>query len=204
MRMPVAQAVKKACILFGRFLSLAKGKPKNTVKPAKAPRATISAVDMLPSLVHLHLTFSGLVCILSLKERQEQCPFTTRLRVLKLDQASGYLDGLSTGEFGAFIVIDNLTFGQFLVPLLIRFHNAPVIRGQLLISLIKDGDRAPDDPPHDSFDTELTIDVKQRTTLGEAHQIFMEGGVRLNVALEVHKAIAGDQGQRRLHALAEL
>src|SRR5438874_1593832 len=170
MRMPVAQAFKKACMLFGRFLSLAKGKPKNTVKPAKAPRATISAVDMLPSL----------------------------------DQASGYLDGLSTGEFGAFIVIDNLTFGQFLVPLLIRFHNAPVIRGQLLISLIKDGDRAPDDPPHDSFDTELTIDVKQRTTLGEAHQIFMEGGVRLNVALEVHKAIAGDQGQRRLHALAEL
>src|SRR5256885_13478420 len=88
MRMPVAQAVKKACILFGRFLSLAKGKPKNTVKPAKAPRATISAVDMLPSLVHLHLTFSGLVCILSLKERQEQCPFTTRLRVLKLDRVS--------------------------------------------------------------------------------------------------------------------
>src|SRR2546428_11174573 len=35
--------------------------------------------------VHLHLTFSGLVCILSLKGRQEQCPSTTRLRVLKLD-----------------------------------------------------------------------------------------------------------------------
>ncbi len=34
--------------------------------------------------VHLHLTFSGLVCILSLKGRQEQCSFTTRLRVLKL------------------------------------------------------------------------------------------------------------------------
>src|SRR5438270_7836588 len=38
----------------------------------------------LDSLVHLHLTFSGLVCILSLKGWQEQCPFTTRLRVLKL------------------------------------------------------------------------------------------------------------------------
>ena len=36
-------------------------------------------------LVHLPLTFSGLVCILSLKGRQEQCPFTTRLRGLKLD-----------------------------------------------------------------------------------------------------------------------
>src|SRR5438132_4220057 len=35
-------------------------------------------------LVHLHLTFSSLVCILSLKGRQEHCPFTTRLRVLKL------------------------------------------------------------------------------------------------------------------------
>src|SRR2546421_9084176 len=36
------------------------------------------------SLVHLHLIFSGLVCILSLQGRQEHCPFTTRLRVLKL------------------------------------------------------------------------------------------------------------------------
>ena len=36
------------------------------------------------SLVHLHLTFSGVVCLLSLKGRQEQFPLTTRLRVLKL------------------------------------------------------------------------------------------------------------------------
>src|SRR5438067_937337 len=36
------------------------------------------------SLVHLHLTFSGVVCILSLQGWQEHCPFTTRLRVLKL------------------------------------------------------------------------------------------------------------------------
>ncbi len=36
------------------------------------------------TLMHLHLTFSGVVCILSLQERQEHCPFTTRLRVLKL------------------------------------------------------------------------------------------------------------------------
>src|SRR5437588_12058454 len=36
------------------------------------------------SLVHLHLTCSGVVCILSLQGRQEHCPFTTRLRVLKL------------------------------------------------------------------------------------------------------------------------
>src|SRR5436309_16036501 len=36
------------------------------------------------SLVHWPLTFSGLVCILSLQGRQEQCPFTTRLRGLKL------------------------------------------------------------------------------------------------------------------------
>jgi hypothetical protein len=34
--------------------------------------------------MHFHLTFSGVVCILSLWEQQEQCPFTTRLRVLKL------------------------------------------------------------------------------------------------------------------------
>jgi len=34
--------------------------------------------------VHLHLTVSGVVCILSLQGRQEQCSFTTRLRVLKL------------------------------------------------------------------------------------------------------------------------
>src|SRR5256714_2692254 len=39
-------------------------------------------------LVHLHLTFSSLVCILSLKGRQEHCPFTTRLRVLKLGDVS--------------------------------------------------------------------------------------------------------------------
>ena len=35
-------------------------------------------------LMHLPLTFAGVVCILSLKGRQEQCPFTTRLRGLKL------------------------------------------------------------------------------------------------------------------------
>ena len=37
--------------------------------------------------MHLHLTFSGLMCILSLQGRQEHCPFTTRLRVLKLEHA---------------------------------------------------------------------------------------------------------------------
>ena len=36
------------------------------------------------SLVHLHLIFAGVVCILSLTGRQEHCPFTTRLRVLKM------------------------------------------------------------------------------------------------------------------------
>jgi hypothetical protein len=40
----------------------------------------------LDPLVHLHLTFAGVVCILSLKGRQEHCPFTTRLRGLKLAQ----------------------------------------------------------------------------------------------------------------------
>ena len=38
------------------------------------------------ALVHLHLTFAGFVCILSLKGRQEHCLFTTRLRVLKLEK----------------------------------------------------------------------------------------------------------------------
>ena len=37
--------------------------------------------------MHLHLTFAGVVYILSLMGRQEQCPFTTRLRVLKLEHA---------------------------------------------------------------------------------------------------------------------
>src|SRR5436309_316277 len=41
----------------------------------------------LRSLMHLHLTFSGLVCRLALWGQQEPCPFTTRLRVLKLRQA---------------------------------------------------------------------------------------------------------------------
>src|SRR5256885_14438779 len=40
-------------------------------------------IDFFPSLVHLHLTFSGVVCLLSLQGRQEQCSFSTRLRVLK-------------------------------------------------------------------------------------------------------------------------
>src|SRR5437763_4074947 len=39
----------------------------------------------LRSLMHLHLTFSGLVCRLALWGQQEPCPFTTRLRVLKLE-----------------------------------------------------------------------------------------------------------------------
>jgi hypothetical protein len=37
-------------------------------------------------LVHWHLTCSGLVWILSLWGQQEQSPFTTRLRGLKLDK----------------------------------------------------------------------------------------------------------------------
>ena len=38
------------------------------------------------TLVHLRLTISGLMCILSLEERQGQGPFTPRLRGLKLDR----------------------------------------------------------------------------------------------------------------------
>src|SRR5881392_3347780 len=45
------------------------------------------------SLVHLHLTFSGLVCILALRGRQEPCPFTTRLRVLKLVSNTEHVTG---------------------------------------------------------------------------------------------------------------
>src|SRR2546422_9957272 len=37
---------------------------------------------------HLPLTFEGLMCILSLRGRQEHCSFTTRLRVLKLRKAA--------------------------------------------------------------------------------------------------------------------
>ncbi len=44
-------------------------------------------------LVHLHLTFSGLVCLLALRGRQEPCPFTTRLRVLKLGTKALVLPG---------------------------------------------------------------------------------------------------------------
>src|SRR5437764_5323311 len=40
--------------------------------------------DCRASLVHLHLTFAGVVCLLSLMGRQEQRSLTTRLRVLKL------------------------------------------------------------------------------------------------------------------------
>ena len=43
------------------------------------------------SLVHLHLTFSGLGGILSLWGQQEQCPFPARLRVLKLVAKTIYL-----------------------------------------------------------------------------------------------------------------
>src|SRR5437588_4139305 len=48
------------------------------------PRHWFSFVKNSAALVHLHLIFSGLVCRLSLQGRQELCPFTTRLRVLKL------------------------------------------------------------------------------------------------------------------------
>src|SRR6266446_688248 len=40
------------------------------------------------SSLHLRLTFSGLVCILSLWGRQEQWPFSTRSRVLKLSSVA--------------------------------------------------------------------------------------------------------------------
>ena len=66
-------------------------------------------------------------------------------------------------------MINNLTPGQFLVPLLIGFHNAPMIAGQFLTSLIENGDCAPDDASHDFFDTEPTIGIKQRTALRETN-----------------------------------
>jgi hypothetical protein len=47
------------------------------------PVSGLSPVPAFP-VVHLHLTFSGLVWRLALRGRQEPCPFTTRLRVLKL------------------------------------------------------------------------------------------------------------------------
>src|SRR5438270_11370211 len=63
-------------------------KRASSTRPLLAPRSTaaILRVFIMLSLVHLHVTFSGLVCILSLQRRQEQCPFTTHLRVLKLVQ----------------------------------------------------------------------------------------------------------------------
>src|SRR2546421_6165065 len=47
------------------------------------------------SIVHLHLTFEGLMYILSLRGRQEHCPFTTRLRVLKI--VSERFQGMTKG-----------------------------------------------------------------------------------------------------------
>jgi hypothetical protein len=46
--------------------------------------AVSSSQTIIASLMHLHLTFSDLVGILSLWGQQEPCPFTTRLRGLKL------------------------------------------------------------------------------------------------------------------------
>src|SRR5438874_655919 len=55
-----------------------------TQNSCELPEAVRSQGKKPSSLLHLPLTFSGVVCILSLQGRQEQCPFTTRLRVLKL------------------------------------------------------------------------------------------------------------------------
>src|SRR3984893_5990933 len=60
--------------------------------------------------MHLHLTFSGLVCILSLQGRQEQGHYTTRLRVLKLIH-SGYA---SENGRDAFVVAGTKTLRYLL------------------------------------------------------------------------------------------
>src|SRR6059058_2977076 len=54
------------------------------------------------SLVHWPLTFSGVVCILSLQGRQEQCPFTTRLRGLKLEHFRRKRNDLHEVSFAQF------------------------------------------------------------------------------------------------------
>jgi hypothetical protein len=48
-------------------------------------QASVSSIFKNTAVGYLHLTFSGLVCILSLWGRKEHCPFTARLRGLKLD-----------------------------------------------------------------------------------------------------------------------
>src|SRR2546425_7278002 len=65
----------------------------NPARAIKAIMRVVRAALILASLVHLHLTFSGLVCILSLRGWQEQCPFTTRLRGLKLVSLEDVLPG---------------------------------------------------------------------------------------------------------------
>jgi predicted transposase YbfD/YdcC len=61
------------------------------------------------SRVHLHLTFSGLICILPLWGRQKHSPFPTRLRVLKLvghlpfpSGSSGSCSSLALGRSSSF------------------------------------------------------------------------------------------------------
>src|SRR5438128_1533370 len=72
-------------------LSRCPSKRASITRPLSAPRSTAAilrvATSLPPLLVRLHLTFEGLMCLLSLWGRQEHCPFTTRLRVLKLASA---------------------------------------------------------------------------------------------------------------------
>src|SRR6266700_5411052 len=61
--------------------------PSCTMDAASASDILLSSevkTGIIGLLVHLHLTFSGLVCILLLKRPHKHCPFSTRLRVLKL------------------------------------------------------------------------------------------------------------------------
>src|SRR3989442_3880955 len=91
---------------------------------------------------------------------RKQAPLCPHTRSGILDQTPGCLDGFPIGELGVLGVSNDRLLGQLLVPLLIRFHNAPMISGQLLAGLIEDGDRTPDDPPHNAIDTEPTIGIE--------------------------------------------
>ena len=83
------------------------------------------------SLVHLHLTFSSLVCLLALWGQQEPCPFTTRLRVLKLGcRTSFFFDKVLSCLLETSFLVYHLSFQKkrntlrsFFVPRAIHKRN---------------------------------------------------------------------------------
>lgn len=115
----------------------------------------------------------------------------------------GQLYHVQISTFRPLGVPGNHRFGVLRISILVGFHEASVIGHYCLVRVLKPVEHALHDTPGNFLHTEPPVGCKQRIVPRKADHVIVEGLVRLNIALEVHKTMIYDQWERRLHTLTQ-